>query len=237
MLLYHNSKVDSSCSSQTCLAAESSDSFRNLKAKKTKYLPSVSSTSRDTASLLVSATRSTPSSPATSSPARKVSAPINHLHDRPIFESCSYHQYSFNRGEHTASFGLHETVVAVSAPREEVNTLRLEVDRLVRGTDAQSSDVNHKHLLEMIKDLKEEFDVDRVRRLGNDNRVSLDHMTKPKVDSVQQLCGELSAKDDKTVLSVLDAVANILTTAETDKVAIMVEECGGLDRIEKLPFS
>jgi hypothetical protein len=47
-------------------------------------------------------------------------------------------------------------------------------------------------------------------------------------------CGELSAKDDKTVLSVLDAVAIILTTAETDKVAIMVEECGGLDRIEKL---
>ena len=69
--------------------------------------------------------------------------------------------------------------------------------------------------------------MDRVKRLGNDNRVSLDHMTKLKVDSVQHLCGELVAKDDKTVLSALDGITNILTKAETDNVAIMVEECGG----------
>jgi hypothetical protein len=96
-------------------------------------------------------------------------------------ERCSYLHYIFSTCGHTANDGLHEIVQAVSPLREEVNTLRLEVDRMVTGTDAQSSDVNHKHLLEMIKDLKEEFDVDRVRRLGNDNRVSLDHMAKPKV--------------------------------------------------------
>ena len=44
--------------------------------------------------------------------------------------------------------------------------------------------------------------------------------------------------DDKTVHAVLDGINNILTTAkqlnETDKVAIMVKKCDGLDRIEQL---
>lgn len=67
------------------------------------------------------------------------------------------------------------------------------------------------------------------------------------VQQIVQLCGEgvlkpfcdlLAAKDDKTVSVVLDGVSNILSTAEklseTDKVAMMIEECGGLDRIENL---
>jgi len=67
------------------------------------------------------------------------------------------------------------------------------------------------------------------------------------VQQIVQLCGEgvlkpftdlLAAKDDKTVSVVLDGVSNILATAEklseTDKVAMMIEECGGLDRIENL---
>ena len=67
------------------------------------------------------------------------------------------------------------------------------------------------------------------------------------VQQIVQLCGEgvlkpfcdlLAAKDDKTVSVVLDGVSNILSTAEklgeADKVAMMIEECGGLDRIENL---
>merc|ERR1719187_3046630 len=67
------------------------------------------------------------------------------------------------------------------------------------------------------------------------------------VQQIVLLCGEgvlkpfcdlLAAKDDKTVGVVLDGISNILTTAqklcETDKVAMMVEECGGLDKIENL---
>jgi len=67
------------------------------------------------------------------------------------------------------------------------------------------------------------------------------------VQQIVLLCGEgvlkpfcdlLAAKDDKTVSVVLDGVSNILSTAEklseVDKVAMMIEECGGLDRIENL---
>merc|ERR1712038_1545567 len=67
------------------------------------------------------------------------------------------------------------------------------------------------------------------------------------VPQIVQLCGEgvlkpycdlLAAKDDKTVGVVLDGVSDILATAEklaeVDKVAMMVEECGGLDKIEQL---
>merc|ERR1712088_261287 len=67
------------------------------------------------------------------------------------------------------------------------------------------------------------------------------------VQQIVHLCGEgvlkpfcdlLAAKDDKVVSVVLDGLTNILHTAEklgeTDKVATMVEECGGLDKIEQL---
>jgi len=67
------------------------------------------------------------------------------------------------------------------------------------------------------------------------------------IEQIVKLCGEgvlkpfsdlLAAKDDKTVNVVLDGLTNILTTAdklgEVDKVALLIEECGGLDKIEAL---
>ena len=158
-------------------------------------------------------------------------------------DKCSFLHYSFNRGHHhTASNGLQEIKQAVAEMREEVKTLRLEVDRL--------GNVNA-NLLEMIKDLKEEVDVDRVKRQGKDSRVSQEHVAKPEADStssgigpevdrdVTVQCGRLVAacqqRDSAAVQDALDGIAIILATAgELSGVATIVEECGGLHRIEQL---
>ena len=56
---------------------------------------------------------------------------------------------------------------AVSELREEVKNLRIEIDRLRKETDTWLCDAykNQKHLLEMVKDLKEELDFNRVKRV------------------------------------------------------------------------
>ncbi|KAE8739453.1 hypothetical protein FOCC_FOCC015049 [Frankliniella occidentalis] len=52
------------------------------------------------------------------------------------------------------------------------------------------------------------------------------------------MCMLLDCKDHKCVKVVMDGIVNILATAEKtgdlDKVALLVEECGGLDKIENL---
>ena len=115
---------------------------------------------------------------------------------------------------------VQEIVQMVSELREEVKTLRDEIDRLGKVSDAQFSDhsINQKHLLEMIKDLKEEFDVDRVIRGQSDNRDSSAHVTRPEEDStsgdnrpkvdskeIVHLCEELvAARDVMTICDALD---------------------------------
>ena len=53
-------------------------------------------------------------------------------------ERRSYLHYR-HKGDHTARDGRHKIMQAVSALREEVKTLRLEVDKLVWGTDPKFS--------------------------------------------------------------------------------------------------
>lgn len=56
--------------------------------------------------------------------------------------------------------------------------------------------------------------------------------------ALKPMCNLLNSKDYKTVMVVLDGLNNILNAAnklgDVEKVAIMVEECGGLDGIEAL---
>ena len=58
-------------------------------------------------------------------------------------ERCSFLHFSFSRHEQTVSTDVQVSEQEVSALREEVKTLRIEVDTM------------GKHLLGLIKDLKE----------------------------------------------------------------------------------
>jgi hypothetical protein len=138
-------------------------------------------------------------------------------------ERCSFLHFRFSGGEQTASQEVHAIEQEVYELREEVKHLRVEV----------------KHMLSLIKDLKEEIDVDRVRKQGNDNGVTPAQATRPELNMQQivHLCGELAAKDEKTLVGAMEGITDILTKvdeSEFDKLATMVEQCGGLDMVARL---
>ena len=150
-------------------------------------------------------------------------------------DKCSF-LHSFTSGHHhtasTASNGVQEIMQAVAEMREEVKALRLEVDML--------GDMN-KNLMEKLKDLKEEVDVDRVMRLRKDSMVSQEHI-KPGVDRDMTVqCEGLFAAckhgDVEAVKAALDGIAIILAMPEESSgVGTILEECGGLHRIELLKW-
>ena len=83
-------------------------------------------------------------------------------------ERCSFLHCGLSECDQTASAGVKPTVQEVSKLREEVKNLRIENERLRKGTDARLRDAyeNQKHLLKMVNDLKEELDVDKATRVS-----------------------------------------------------------------------
>ncbi|XP_067008482.1 importin subunit alpha-1 [Anabrus simplex] len=59
-----------------------------------------------------------------------------------------------------------------------------------------------------------------------------------RLGALEPFCNLLDSMDWKTVMVVLDGLSNLLQTAEKmgelERVAILIEECGGLDKLEKL---
>ncbi|XP_054262432.1 importin subunit alpha-1-like [Macrosteles quadrilineatus] len=59
-----------------------------------------------------------------------------------------------------------------------------------------------------------------------------------QMDTLSGMCDLLSSKDSKTINVALDGIANILSAAEkmneVTSVAVAIEECGGLDKLEAL---
>jgi len=115
---------------------------------------------------------------------------------------------------------------------------------IVTGNDSQTDAVIHHSAVPVFAKLLQHPKMNIVK----ESAWTISNLTSGgNVQQIVHLCGEgvlkpfcdlLAAKDDKVVCVVLDGVTNILTTAEklgeVDKVAMMVEECGGLDRIEAL---
>ena len=59
-----------------------------------------------------------------------------------------------------------------------------------------------------------------------------------EMGALEPMCNLLNSKDSKTIIVVLEGLNNILGAAakvdQAEKVAVMIEECGGLDGIEAL---
>ena len=107
-------------------------------------------------------------------------------------ERCSFLHRGLSECDRTASAGVQPTVQEVSKLREEVKNLRIEIDRLRKSTDTRLRDAyeNQKHLLEMVKDLKEELDVDKA------TRVSPAGTARPKVEEAkEQIVEEVNEGD------------------------------------------
>jgi hypothetical protein len=107
-------------------------------------------------------------------------------------ERCSFLHFSFSGGEQTAGHGVHAIeeeevkhmlgmvkdlkeeigvgrVRKQGNDREEVKKLRIQIEKHREGTSTHLSDAyeNQKRLLEMMRDLKEDFEVEKAMRVSH----------------------------------------------------------------------
>jgi hypothetical protein len=116
-------------------------------------------------------------------------------------ERCSFLHY--NGCDQTANEEFQAIVQEVNKLRQEIETLREENERLrseanARFKEHNDQNENNRRLLEMIKDIKEEVDVDRVIRGHNDIMVEDDYRTAQASGVREDGHGMGRRKGDKT---------------------------------------
>lgn len=78
--------------------------------------------------------------------------------------------------------------------------------------------------------------VANITLVGSDEQIALMY----QLGAIPSMCALLEAQDEETISLMLDAIANILATAdrlnELERVSLNVKECGGLARMERLKY-
>ena len=134
---------------------------------------------------------------------------------------CSFLHYSLsNSGHHTASGEVQEVLQTMGELREEVVTLKREVDRLCS---------ENRHLLEMIEGLE--------RDMRDEVGLEMEELDDEPEPSVEEYCDELGRLrylSQQRLINILDGITAILEADKNGEAAGKIRKSGCLDIFGKL---
>ena len=140
---------------------------------------------------------------------------------------CSFLHYSLsNSGHHTVSGEVQEVLQTMVELREEVITLKREVDRLAS---------ENRHLLEMMEGLERDMQDEAGLEMEN-SKEELDDEPEPE-PSVEEYCDELGQErhiPEQRCISILDGIIAILDADKYGEAGGKIQESGCLKKIGQL---